>query len=171
MGSRFQLVAKKPVPWAQWAVGHNTIILGEDAEWPYDCLVMKQIRGYRPIKDSERFRVRYVFSSESRYFHKRLVNAANFNSDKIFNSRYSWISRTEFYAGIWIERNKRRNKHDFFHKFSPNFVLRFLRIYFKKFWHSIRSSQWRATIIRSSSKVVEKRKREKRSNRECGECW
>lgn len=88
---------------------------------------MKQIRGYRPIKDSERFRVRYVLPSHR--FHKRLVNRGQL-LDKIFI-----LSN-----GIWNERFFETSKFLLWDKKITRF---FVRIHFKKFWHSIRSSETR----------------------------
>lgn len=83
---------------------------------------MKQIRGYRPIKDSERFRVRYVLPSHR--FHKRLVNRGQL-LDKIFIlSNGIWTGNERFFEIKKITRF-------------------FVRIHFKKFWHSIRSSETR----------------------------
>lgn len=111
---------------------------------------MKQIRGYRPIKDSERFRVRYACSHRNR-FHKRLVNRGQL-LDKIFI-----LSN-----GIWNERFFETSKFLLWDKKITRF---FVRIHFKKFWQTLDKKQWdtRPTLVRSSSsKAVQK-------NGECGE--
>lgn len=87
---------------------------------------MKQIRGYRPIKDSERFRVRYACSHRNR-FHKRLVNRGQLRLlDKIF-----------------ILSNERFFETSKFLLWDKKITRFFVRIHFKKFWHSIRSSETR----------------------------